>query len=244
VSNLLAISRRLARDADRLRFGPPVACVYDPLVYAREPLELYLARWGGPPKEVVLVGMNPGPFGMMQTGVPFGEVSLVRDWLGIEAPVARPPREHPRRPVQGFDCHRSEVSGSRLWGWARERFGTPERFFARFFVWNWCPLGFLSESGANLTPDKLPAAERRALERICDRALAEVVAELRPRIAIGIGKFAEKALRRALDARLPISCMPHPSPASPAANRGWAVQAEAALAAAGIDLGPSGTAPA
>jgi len=238
VPDLIAIVRRLAQDADRLRFEPPVACVYDPLIYARAPLELYLQRWGRPPKEAVLIGMNPGPFGMMQTGVPFGEVSLVRDWLGIEAAVARPPREHPKRPVEGFGCRRSEVSGRRLWGWARERFGTPECFFARFFVWNWCPLGFLSATGANLTPDKLPPAERRPLERICDRALAEVVTELRPRIAIGIGRVAESALRRALDSRLPIACMPHPSPASPAANRGWAAQAEAALTAAGVDVGP------
>ena len=25
--------------------------------------------------------MNPGPFGMVQTGVPFGEVEAVRSWL-------------------------------------------------------------------------------------------------------------------------------------------------------------------
>lgn len=234
---LVAITRRLARAADGLSFAPPVAFVYNPLTYARAPLERYLERWGAAPKEAVLIGMNPGPFGMMQTGVPFGEVGLVRDWLGVEAAVGKPTREHPKRPVEGFACRRSEVSGARLWGWARERFGTPERFFARFFVWNWCPLGFLSASGSNLTPDKLPAAERAALERVCDDALAEVVAALAPRIAIGVGAFAESALARALGDRLPVARIPHPSPASPAANRGWAAQAEAALVAAGVELG-------
>lgn len=232
---LVELSRRLAADCDRLAFGPPVAAVYNPLVYARAPHERYLERWGGGPKRVVFVGMNPGPFGMMQTGVPFGEVAAVRDWLGIEAPVARPAREHPKRPVLGFDCRRSEVSGARLWGWARDRFGTPEHFFAAAFVWNWCPLGFLAESGANVTPDKLRAGERAALEAVCDGALAAVIAALAPRHAVGVGAFAEQALRRALgDTTIAVARMPHPSPASPAANRGWAAQADAALAAAGV----------
>lgn len=236
MDSLSAVSRRLARALARFEPGPPVAWVYRPLDYARAPHERYLERWGRAPKEVLLVGMNPGPFGMMQTGVPFGEVALARDWLGVEAPVGRPASEHPKRPVEGFACRRSEVSGARLWGWARARFGTPEAFFARFFVWNWCPLGFLSVTGANVTPDKLRAAERAALEGACDAALAEVVAHLTPRIAIGVGGFAERALRRALPEGFPVARVPHPSPASPAANRGWAAQAESALAAAGVEL--------
>lgn len=236
MSGLVPIARRLAREADGLGFSPPVAATYNPLLYAREPLERYLERFGGAPKEVVLVGMNPGPFGMMQTGVPFGEIAAVRDWLGIEGRIGKPPREHPKRPVDGFACARSEVSGRRLWGWARDRFGTPERFFARFFVWNWCPLGFLAASGANLTPDKLAADERRALEAVCDRALAEVLARLAPRIAVGVGVFAEAAIRRSVGDRVAVGRILHPSPASPAANRGWAGQAERDLAAAGVAL--------
>ena len=236
--SLVAISRRLAREVDELRFAPPVACVYNPLRYARAPHERYLERWATPPKQVVLVGMNPGPFGMMQTGVPFGEIAHVRDWLGIEGVVSRPEREHPKRPIVGFGCARSEVSGARLWGWARARFGTPERFFARFFVWNWCPLGFLGESGANLTPDKLPAAERAARELVCDRARREAIAALGAPIAIGVGGVAETALRRALGASpsVRIGRALHPSPASPLANRGWVEPFERDLAAAGVEL--------
>src|SRR5262245_50837480 len=114
----LQIATDLARKTGRLRFGPPVAFVYNPLIYARKNYSQYVTRFGRPPREILLVGMNPGPFGMAQTGVPFGEVSMVRDWLGICEKVGRPPREHPKRPVRGFDCHRREVSGQRLWGWA------------------------------------------------------------------------------------------------------------------------------
>jgi single-strand selective monofunctional uracil DNA glycosylase len=234
---LVAIGDALVRRLSRLRFGPPVAYVYQPLEYARAPWLDYLRRFGRGPKEVLLFGMNPGPFGMAQTGVPFGEVGLVRDWLGVGGAVGRPRREHPRRPVRGFACPRSEVSGGRLWGWARARFGTPERFFARFFVANYCPLLFLEASGRNLTPDRLRAAEREPLLAACDDALRRTVAALRPRIVVGVGHFAESRARAALAGELlVIGRIPHPSPASPAANRDWAAQAEQALRALGIAL--------
>lgn len=234
---LVEIARRLRTDVTRLEFSPPVAYVYDPLEYAWAPHRAYLERYGNGHPEVLLVGMNPGPFGMAQTGVPFGDVTLVREWLGIEAPVARPPREHPKRPVQGFACRRGEVSGQRLWGWARERFGSPQRFFARFFVANYCPLAFMEASGRNRTPDKLPRVERAALFAACDRALRRTVERLRPRMALGIGAFAAQRARLALaDLPVTIGSVPHPSPASPAANRGWAPLMDRALADQGVAL--------
>ncbi len=205
-----------------LRFGPPVTHVYNPLEYAREPFDRYLERYGAAPKEVLLLGMNPGPFGMAQTGVPFGEVHSVRSWLRLEGRVDKPEQEHPKRPVQGFACHRSEVSGARVWTWARETFGTPERFFERFFIVNYCPLVFMEASGRNVTPDKLRRDERDPLFEICDRALRANVALLHPRLVIGIGAFAEERARRALaDLDVEIGRILHPSPANPRANRGW-----------------------
>lgn len=233
----VAISRRLARAVDSLAFAAPVTHVYDPLVYARAPHELYLERHARPGIEALLLGMNPGPFGMAQTGVPFGEVTLVREWLGIEAPVARPAREHPARPIEGFACARSEVSGARLWGWARARFGVPAEFFARFFVWNYCPLVFMEASGKNRTPDKLPAAERAALYAPCDAALHAIAELLRPTHVIGVGAFALARARASLEgSRFELGTIPHPSPASPLANRGWAALAEAGLRRAGLAL--------
>ena len=141
MSDLVPVAERLRRRTRPLRFGAPVTHVYAPLDYAWAPHRLYLERYGADaPRELLFVGMNPGPFGMAQNGIPFGDPAMVRDWLGIEAPVERPRREHPRRPVLGFATARGEVSGARFWGWARERFGTPERFFRRAFVWNYCPL--------------------------------------------------------------------------------------------------------
>lgn len=235
---LKKISRDLARAVDALVFEPPVHTVYDPLDYARKPHELYLERHGRGPKEVLFVGMNPGPFGMAQTGVPFGDVAMVRDFLGITAEVDRPAIEHPKRPIEGFRCGRSEVSGTRLWGWARDRFGKADVFFERFFVWNYCPLVFMDAGGANRTPDKLPASEREPLLAACDQALRSVVDALEPTWVVGVGAWATERAKAALVDRegLPvrIGTVLHPSPASPRANRGWAAQAEADLAALGI----------
>ena len=238
--NPIECSRRLCRAVERLSFGPPVARVYNPLRYARASHEAYLAHYGRPPRRVIFVGMNPGPWGMAQTGVPFGEVQAVRGWLGIRAPVGRPEQEHPRRPVLGFDCPRSEVSGRRLWGLMQALYGTPERFFAGHFVANYCPLLFLDAGGANLTPDRLRSADRDALYAPCDAHLAELLELFEPEWGIGVGRFAEVCLHRAREklpdaaaARLRIGRIPHPSPASPAANRDWAGTARQAL----VDLG-------
>jgi len=232
---LIASSTRFARAVAQLRFGPPVTHVYNPLRYARRAHQRYLERFGAGTGRVVLLGMNPGPYGMAQTGVPFGEVEAVRDWMGIETPIGQPPKPHPKRPVTGFACRRSEVSGQRLWGWARARFGTPERFFRAFFVVNYCPLVFMEASGRNRTPDKLPAGERKRLFRICDRALRETIAILEPSRLVGVGRFAESRARVALEgSALSIGMIPHPSPASPAANRGWRPAAEQALQQQGV----------
>jgi single-strand selective monofunctional uracil DNA glycosylase len=179
--------------------------------------------------------MNPGPFGMAQTGVPFGEISAVRDWMNICAPIGRPAREHPKRLVLGFACARSEVSGKRLWGLFARRFGTAEKYFARHFVVNYCPLAFLSASGSNITPDKLRPDERDALSRVCDAHLRLVLEIVRPRWIIGVGGFARERAETAAEG-LPIQVgqILHPSPASPAANRGWEEKATAQLEALGV----------
>ncbi len=234
---LLAIADDLAGELTALRFRAPVAHVYNPFIYARASYARYVERYGAGPKEALLIGMNPGPFGMAQTGVPFGEVASVRDWLGIEEPVGKPAHEHPKRPVAGFACHRAEVSGRRLWGWARRRFGTPAQFFNRFFVANYCPLLFLEESGRNLPLDKLPRDEQRVLTAICDRALRATVQHLAPRCVFGIGRFAERRAQIALaDLDVQVGFIPHPSPASPAANQGWERSAEQAVVNCGVAL--------
>ncbi len=237
IVDIISISRHLARSLQSLEFGPPVTHTYNPLIYARAMHESYLRMCGSAENRVMLLGMNPGPWGMVQTGVPFGEVSAVRDWMGIDQPIGKPDSEHAKRPVLGLKCSRREVSGARLWGWARERFATPARFFDRFFVANYCPLAFMEESGRNHTPDKLPSTERDPLLSACDRALRQTVIASAPSWVIGVGRFAETRARIALrEIDVNIGRILHPSPANPAANRGWADQAGEQLANLGIAM--------
>jgi single-strand selective monofunctional uracil DNA glycosylase len=232
---LVLAARRLGATAGRLKFSAPVAHVYNPLDYAWPAHEMYLRRYAARSKRVMFLGMNPGPFGMVQTGVPFGEVASVRGWLGIETAIGKPARVHPRRPVTGFACSRSEVSGRRLWGLFAQRFGSANAFFAEHLVVNYCPLAFVESTGRNLTPDKLPAAEKAALFAVCDAHLRSVAEALRPAWIIGIGDFAAKrALEVCAGNSMRIGRILHPSPASPAANRDWARLAAEQLGQLGV----------
>ena len=232
-----AIIDRLLAEVRPLTFAAPVVHVYNPLSYARNGYEAYVARFGNAPKQVLMVGMNPGPYGMVQTGVPFGDVEMVRDWMGIEVEISPPVSMHPKRPIMGFSCPRGEVSGRRLWGWAKNRFGSAERFFDRFFVGNYCPLAFIEESGRNRTPDALRKAEKKRLFDACDRALKRLTEHLSPQYVIGIGNFAASRISAALGDFSGITGrILHPSPASPRANRNWAGVVEQELSALGVLL--------
>ncbi len=225
---LIAAARELSREVGALRFGAPVAFTYNPLDYARAGHEAYIRRFGGGRKDVLYLGMNPGPFGMAQTGVPFGEIPAVTLWMGLQAAIGQPPVTHPKRPVQGFCCPRSEVSGRRLWGLFADMYGSADNFFAHAYVANYCPLIWMGESGANITPDKLPREQAQDVDAACRRHLVRLIATLRPRLLVGIGGYALKQLEVAV-AQLPdeargdmlLGTILHPSPASPVANKHW-----------------------
>ena len=234
-NDMVAATIDLRAHMNGLRFGPPTAFVYNPLEYAWAAHEQYLRLAASDKKKVVFLGMNPGPFGMVQTSVPFGEVTAVKDWIGVDAPIGKPDKEHPKRPVEGLACARSEVSGRRLWGLFAERFGSSRTFFNEHFVANFCPLAFMEDSGRNRTPDKLPAVEAEPLLKSCDAYLRKIAEILEPDWLVAVGGFAETRAKAVLgDLDLRIGKVLHPSPASPAANRGWAEQATRQLEEQGI----------
>ncbi|MGZ4963325.1 MAG: uracil-DNA glycosylase family protein [Limisphaerales bacterium] len=217
---LIAAAEELRDSAGRLRFRAPVAHIYNPLEYAWEPHEEYLRRYGNGRKRVVFLGMNPGPFGMMQTGVPFGEVRAVREWLKLDGKIVPPEKQHPRARILGFECQRSEVSGRRLWGLFEERFGAAENFFADHFVANYCPLAFLEQRGSNFAAERFNKATSERLHKVCDKHLKTIIAALDPEWVIGVGGFAVGRARVVVPERK-IGQILHPSPACPAANRDW-----------------------
>ena len=226
LKKLLEATETLALETDKLKFSGKVHHVYNPLVYAKEPHLDYIKKYGAGKKKVLFLGMNPGPWGMAQTGIPFGEITYSKNWLNIEGEILQPESSHPKRPIQGWDCSRSEVSGRRLWSLMEERYKLPDLFFQDHYIENYCPLVFMEEGGKNLTPDKLPAKERDPLTRICDKHLKKVIEIMEPEYLVGVGKYAEKNFKRVVESidnnkKYKISAILHPSPANPHANRGW-----------------------
>ena len=115
--DVIPISRSLVSEGS-------VDICYNPLAYAWDAHEAYLRRMGGGGARTVILGMNPGPHGMGQMGIPFAATSVVRDLLGITGiPVNQPEAADPRRPVVGLEYPREEVSGTRLWGLLAEHYG-------------------------------------------------------------------------------------------------------------------------
>ncbi len=234
--DLISLTLTLKEAVDRHTLPPSVGASYNPLSYAWPVHEAYIRRYGASRKRVLFLGINPGPFGMAQTGVPFGEIEAVRDFLKLEGAIGKPEREHPKRPILGFACKRSEVSGRRLWGLFKERFGSADNFFKEHYVINYCPLLLLTPSACNMTPDKLPAADFKALMAPCDSHLKGAIELLQPDWVVSIGGLIAKRSEKLL-AKLPVSCAQilHPSPASPKANQGnWGLLATQQLQEQGV----------
>ena len=100
--SLTKAAKKLSGVVNSLSFGEPTSFIYNPLDYAWAIHEQYLKLADAGKKKVVFLGMNPGPFGMAQTGVPFGEIPAVRDWMGLKGNVEKPKPEHPKRLVEGL----------------------------------------------------------------------------------------------------------------------------------------------
>ena len=226
VYELIAAASRL-RDgsqsiASRMVSEGVADLVYNPLNYAWDVHEEFIRRTGGNGAKCILLGMNPGPHGMGQMGIPFAATSVVRDLIGITGiSVAKPEVIHPRRPVNGLEHTKEEVSGTRLWGLLQHRYGTIDKISKEIYVVNHCPLMILNGvRGTNVTPNNISGKSVEELMDICDQHLREVVNALDATKVVGIGKYAEKRAVSALcGLGVSVETCWHPSPASPLANR-------------------------
>lgn len=226
VERMIETSSKLRDDvekfADSLVKEGSVDAVYNPLAYAWEPHRAYLELASGGGAKTLLLGMNPGPHGMGQMGIPFAATSVVRDLLKItDLEVGQPSTPHPKRPISGLDWPKEEVSGTRLWGLLANEYGSAESIFKSVFLLNHCPLMLFSgERATNITPDKITGPTTKALLERCDDHLREVVDIMQIERVIGVGRYSEKRALNALSGiDISITTCWHPSPASPLANR-------------------------
>ena len=226
VERMIEASSKLRDDvekfADSLVKEGSVDAVYNPLAYAWEPHRAYLELASGGGAKTLLLGMNPGPHGMGQMGIPFAATSVVRDLLKItDLEVGQPRKPHPKRPISGLDWPKEEVSGTRLWGLLANEYGSAESIFESVFLLNHCPLMLFSgEKATNITPDKITGPTTKALLERCDEHLREVVDIMQIERVIGVGRYSEKRALNALSGiDISVTTCWHPSPASPLANR-------------------------
>ena len=226
IERMIEASSKLRDDvekfADSLVKEGSVDAVYNPLTYAWEPHRAYLELASGGGAKTLLLGMNPGPHGMGQMGIPFAATSVVRDLLKItNLEVGRPRKLHPKRPISGLDWPKEEVSGTRLWGLLANEYGSAESIFKSVFLLNHCPLMLFSgERATNITPDKITGPTTKALLERCDEHLREVVDIMQIERVIGVGRYSEKRALNALSGiDISVTTCWHPSPASPLANR-------------------------
>lgn len=155
---LLAVECALSQRLRYITFSFPVEYVYNPIEYAFQVHAMYVTKYCRSTKKILFLGMNPGPWGMSQTGVPFGEVNIVRDWFKIHGRIDKPLREQADRLVTGFNCTRSEISGKRFWNLFKGLCNDdPDKFFRYSFLYNYCPIALMDAGGRNITPAEIKA---------------------------------------------------------------------------------------
>ncbi|XP_006616530.1 single-strand selective monofunctional uracil DNA glycosylase [Apis dorsata] len=233
---VLSVERDLVIELGKITFHSPIEYVYSPLEYAFNIHTMYVQKYCNTVKKILFLGMNPGPWGMSQTGVPFGEISMVRDWLKIYGPVGKPVKEQPNRKITGFQCNRSEISGKRLWGLFQKLCGSPEKFFQQAYIHNYCPIALMKKNGCNITPAEIKGSEIQILQSSCDKALLDIIKIIKAEIVIGIGGYAEKRAQFVIQSsKLPIKvlCLPHPSPRA-VNNKNWNEKATKKLSEFGL----------
>ncbi|XP_073844130.1 single-strand selective monofunctional uracil-DNA glycosylase-like [Musca autumnalis] len=184
--------------------------IYRPLDYAAQIYRNFLQKYLNGPKRILFVGMNPSRYGSLLTGIPFGDITTVRDRMQLD--------------VSSLDSMEigEEQSSQRFWNLIKSIFNDEQdfidRFFQNCFVHNVCPLVFINNNGHNVSFQSLAermTMETRQIEVICRSYLELQVQLLQPEIIIAVGWYAFNMLR-SLDyyknGRCIVEKIPHPSP--------------------------------
>ncbi len=215
-SLILELSESLSSELEKVDWEF-AGIVCNPLVYAWENYAEYVRMSVSNSSIILFLGMNPGPYGMMQTGVPFGDINAVKNYLKISGTVLEPECNPPHKRVEGMKISRGEISGQKFWKMA-STYGSPEEFFAVASVFSFCPLAFI-DGRRNITPDELPVSDRKTIDRICGSSLSALLDILSPSRCIALGHYAEKRLLSSgVDAPV---YFPHPSPRNPKSMEFW-----------------------
>ena len=200
--------------------------VWNPPLYTEEIYRRFLQRYPPKPSPILLLGLNPGPHGMAQTGIPFTDCRTASQLLDISLPIpGKAPTDLARRLKKPTGRWRSTYERSSLGIYRFLRLGwnnSLEDAFARVYFANPCPLLFLTAEGKNVTPAD-PILKR--LPEIADlrrEAVRRSGALLAPSSVVCLGSDAFSVMGKAASELVGpenVHAYPHPARAIPIA---WA----------------------
>ena len=209
---IIELYKSLNIELDELKFFPPCFYVYNPLSYCFESFKIYFEYLNTEEEINLFFGINPGPFGMAQTGIPFGDKETVKNYLKIEPKIDidKIPKQHPKKQILGLEVKRVEKSGRIFWGVIKEFYPEKYDFFKSNFVLNFCPLCFLDEQGRNITPKVLRKEDQIALYKILEIFMLKLFKLIKIKKLIAIGDETFSYLN-ALNTKLKIQTIIHPA---------------------------------
>ncbi|XP_037927861.1 single-strand selective monofunctional uracil DNA glycosylase-like [Teleopsis dalmanni] len=199
--------------------------IYNPVEYAADLHCEYLRKYLDRPKRVVFLAVHPEQNGMAQTGVPFGNVSTVRDMMKLCGEVKQPNRLHPKHPVLGLNCHINEPSGVRFWGLMDKIAGSLDTFSEQCFVHTFCPLLFFNEYGRTIEPCVLPFEIKYPMRDLLVEALCKEMKLVQPEIIVVTGNYVYNGLQRSELYAKTLLVMTNPHPWVPN-NHNWVRRSE------------------
>jgi single-strand selective monofunctional uracil DNA glycosylase len=188
--------------------------IWNPGLYAASWHALFRKEYPASAGCILVFGLNPGPYGMAQTGIPFTDLKRLREHLprlakGLErrgcslAGVGLAPRS-----LRPYLSRTFESSAVRVYRFLSRGWGSAEDGWRSVVVANPCSLLFMDAAGENRTPaDLVGAVSRRtgslvAARRLRERcnalrrlAAREAVRVLSPRGVVLLGKDAQRAMQ-------------------------------------------------
>ena len=184
-----ALRPRLAR-ATGLRVWNPQ--LYGLPLYRRFAAEHLPHARGG----IVAFGLNPGKYGMAQTGIPFTDVTrAARVGIAIEPPGLAPASLRPF-----LKSYRVERSSASVYGLLDEAWGSPREGWRALWAVAPCGLLFLEKDGENVTPADARLARRDDVRELRLRVIRESIAAAKPRGVLLLGQDVARVAAEALAA--------------------------------------------
>jgi len=171
--------------------------VWNPALYALDIYQEYLTKFPPEPGAILALGLNPGPYGMAQTGIPFTDCRTASGALGMEMTIpGKAPDDLISRLKKANGKWRGtyERSSLGMYRFLILAWGDIKTAYRNWFVGNPCPLLFLDPERWNVTPADPRLRRMKEVGELRQRAVIGFSEILNPRGIVCFGKDVAKAV--------------------------------------------------